>query len=299
MKVTFHGVRGSLATPGVTTVKYGGNTSSVSVELDSGQTLLLDAGTGIARVPLQHINNDFPIILLLTHTHWDHINGFPFFAPIHQSGRHIYVCTGSEEASYPLNPPIILQQMNGIAFPLKSPDLNCDFSVVGMNIISAFCKEHALDVETISVNHPGGGTAYLIRDHGTSVAYITDNELNPPYEVVTDYAAWVSFLHGVDILIHDAQYINADMPAKHGWGHSLISEVRQLAIDAEVKTLCLFHHDPERTDQQLDDIQRENEQFFKGVTCPTQVVIAQEGMTLEISQSKSNPAEHFISIKTA
>ena len=101
-----------------------------------------------------------------------------------------------------------------------------------------------------------------------SVGYVTDNELEPPGKVHTTYDEWVAFCSGVDVLIHDAQYTEADMPHKHGWGHSLMSQVRKLAIDAEVGSLVMFHHDPDRSDVQLDEIQRENDSFFKGKSSP-------------------------------
>ena len=101
-----------------------------------------------------------------------------------------------------------------------------------------------------------------------SVGYVTDNELEPPGKVHTTYDEWVAFCSDVDVLIHDAQYTEADMPNKHGWGHSLMSQVRQLAIDAEVGSLVMFHHDPDRSDVQLDEIQRENDSFFKGKSSP-------------------------------
>ena len=298
MKITFYGVRGSLATPGPTTIKYGGNTSCVLVELNSGQQLILDSGTGIRHITKKRCTVNDTIFLLLTHTHWDHINGFPFFEPIHTEGHLINICAGAEEASYPLNPPRILSQMDGTVFPLTVNRLECDLNVISKNHIPQFLKKNTIQVDSKALNHPGGGLAYLIREDGLSVAYVTDNELNPPYEMTTDYAEWVDFLSNIDVLIHDSQYEQTDMPYKHGWGHSLISEVRQLAIDAEVKTLSLFHHDPSRTDAQLDDIQRENEKIFKNTVCPTQSVTAIEGMSIELSKSKTNSGEHFVKIST-
>ena len=112
------------------------------------------------------------------------------------------------------------------------------------------------------------GVAHRIEEDGVIVAYVTDNELEPPGKVHTSYDEWVAFCSGVDVLIHDAQYTEADMPNKHGWGHSLMSQVRQLAIDAEVGSLVMFHHDPDRSDVQLDEIQRENDSFFKGKSSP-------------------------------
>ena len=122
-----------------------------------------------------------------------------------------------------------------------------------------------------------------------SVGYVTDNELEPPGKVHTTYDEWVAFCSDVDVLIHDAQYTEADMPNKHGWGHSLMSQVRQLAIDAEVGSLVMFHHDPDRSDAQLDEVQRENDSFFKGKSVPTKCYCAWEGCELRVTRWITGP----------
>ena len=122
-----------------------------------------------------------------------------------------------------------------------------------------------------------------------SVGYVTDNELEPPGKVHTTYDEWVAFCSDVDVLIHDAQYTEADMPNKHGWGHSLMSQVRQLAIDAEVGSLVMFHHDPDRSDAQLDEVQRENDSFFKGKSVPTKCYCAWEGCELRMTRRITGP----------
>ena len=128
------------------------------------------------------------------------------------------------------------------------------------------------------------GVAHRIEEDGVIVAYVTDNELEPPGKVHTSYDEWVAFCSGVDVLIHDAQYTEADMPHKHGWGHSLMSQVRKLAIDAEVGSLVMFHHDPDRSDVQLDEIQRENDSFFKGKSSPARSYSAWEGCELRVTR---------------
>ena len=122
-----------------------------------------------------------------------------------------------------------------------------------------------------------------------SVAYVTENELEPSGKVHTTYDEWVAFCSDVDVLIHDAQYTEADMPNKHGWGHSLMSQVRQLAIDAEVGSLVMFHHDPDRSDAQLDEVQRENDSFFKGKSVPTKCYCAWEGCELRVTRRITGP----------
>ena len=125
--------------------------------------------------------------------------------------------------------------------------------------------------------------AYRIKEDGTSCAYITDNELDPPEKVTTTYGQWVEFCRGVDVLIHDAQYLESDMPHKHGWGPSLRSQVRQLAVDAEVGCLVMFHHDPDRTDTEIDFIQKDNEHFFYGKHVPSISLCAAENMLIKLT----------------
>jgi phosphoribosyl 1,2-cyclic phosphodiesterase len=279
MLITFYGVRGSIAAPGPATVKYGGNTSCMHVRLNCGQNLIFDAGTGIRRLGSQLVRNDEPLLLLLSHGHWDHIQGYPFFGPIYQEDREIVVLQGVQGNAIALES--LLNQMDGSNFPVHSEDLPS--KVTAIQEVNKFLAAQPFKTDRQFINHPGGGHAYRIEEDGVSLAYITDNELFPPNAGVTSYDEWVSFCEGVDLLIHDAQYEERDMPAKHGWGHSLISQVRTLAIDARVKNLAMFHHDPDRTDSQLDEIALESAKFFKAKNAAIGSYIAAEGLCFELS----------------
>lgn len=284
MILTFYGVRGSIATPGRDTVRYGGNTSCVHAELADGRDFVFDAGTGIRLAGKQLVGRDSPVYIALTHQHWDHIQGYPFFAPVYQPDREIKVFTvmpSTHEALCEL-----FEQMDGFNFPLRANELPSRAECIYQRP-DQYLQEHGIEVRTIPLNHPGGGTGFRLADDGATCAYVTDNELDPPNRPQTNYDRFVDFCHGVDVLIHDAQYIEGDMPHKHGWGHSLVSQVRQLAVDAEVGSLVLFHHDPERTDAQLDQIQRDNEVFFKGRRAPIRSFCAWEGMRLRPSRDSN------------
>jgi len=282
VKITFYGVRGSTAVPGPLTARYGGNTSCVHIELESGHDLILDAGTGIRLLGNRLAKKSTPANILLSHGHWDHIQGYPFFAPIYQSERDIHVYISVEKGRKLLS--TLFQQMDGTHFPVKAEDLPSNSILKFKGIESELYEREGIRVVRQALNHPGGGSAYRIDENGKTCAYVTDNELDPPYAVSTNYDQWVNYLHGVDVLIHDAQYTEDDMPHKHGWGHSLIAQVRRLATDAQVGTLVMFHHDPDRSDSELDEIQIENQIYLKSHRAPTRSVCAAEGMRIHLSK---------------
>ncbi len=282
MIITFYGVRGSTAVPGPQTAKYGGNTSCVHIELESGNDLILDAGTGIRLLGHKLAQKSTPVNILLSHGHWDHIQGYPFFAPIYQADRDINVYISVESGRKLFN--TLFQQMDGTHFPIKVEDLPSNNIPKFKGIESELYEREGIKVIKQALNHPGSGVAYKINENEMTCAYVTDNELDPPYAISTHYDQWVNYLLGVDVLIHDAQYTEADMPHKHGWGHSLISQVRQLATDAEVGALVMFHHDPDRSDSQLDEIQIENENCLKSHRASTRSVCAAEGMCIHLSK---------------
>jgi phosphoribosyl 1,2-cyclic phosphodiesterase len=279
VKIHFYGVRGSIATPGRETAEFGGNTSCVFVEMKDGSQVIFDAGTGIRPLGDRLVSNGKPIQLLLSHTHWDHIQGFPFFKPAYQTQRDIFLYPPQVDSEKSMS--ALLSQMDGVNFPVLADQLPGNIICV-IDYQNEFFAREGIDLKIQRLNHPGGGHAFRLSEDGSTLAYVTDNELDPPGQPGTTYDQWVKFCHGADVLIHDAQYTEDDMPHKHGWGHSLISQVRQLACDAEVKTLVLFHHDPERTDSQLKEIQLETDYFFRGKRWPTRAICAYEGMELEI-----------------
>ncbi len=287
MIITFYGVRGSIPSPGEATAKYGGNTSCVYIELSNGKQLVLDAGTGIRKLGKQLVNSDDTVNILLSHGHWDHIQGFPFFNPLYQAGRKIRVFTSNNSQHSKLCS--LFDQIDGANFPVDAADLPSSSECIFDNVEATLSGDN-IHIRQATINHPGGGSAYRIEDEGTSCAYITDNELEPPGKITTSYDQWVEFCRGVDVLIHDAQYLESDMPHKHGWGHSLVTQVRQLAVDAEVGCLAMFHHDPDRTDTEIDFIQQDNESFFRGRKAPSVSVCAAERMQIRLTARSGGQA---------
>ncbi len=278
MKATFYGVRGSIATPGKDTVKYGGNTSCLLVEPDDDVILIFDAGTGIRSLGQLLVSDGRDIYLLFSHHHWDHIQGLPFFRPIYQQGRTIRLLSNNLNSG---DASSVLDQMSDSHFPITGAQLRAQIEVAPFNDQGSIMIGDT-KVSTMPLNHPGGGSGYKIETAHGSLVYITDNELSPPDEMQTSYPEWIDFIQGVDLLIHDAMFLDDELPKVHGWGHSLISQVLQLALDADVKRLVLFHHDPSRTDAQLDEILANSREWMASHSAEIEVSLAREGESYQL-----------------
>ncbi|MFB0515011.1 MAG: MBL fold metallo-hydrolase [Candidatus Neomarinimicrobiota bacterium] len=278
MKIKFWGVRGSIPSPGSATLRYGGNTSCTSVHLKGDRTLVLDAGTGIRNLGKALLADTTDIYILISHNHWDHIQGFPFFAPLYQPDRTVFVFQTPYEKRRLC---ALVDQMDGAHFPVKADELPSDYQCVEEEMLT-FLAAHGFNIARIDTNHPGGGFGYRVEENGRSMVYLTDNELEPPYPRATGFEEFVRFCQGSDVLIHDAQYREDDMPHKHGWGHSLVSQVCELARAAEVQNLILYHHDPDRSDTELDAIQEEANSRLQKMGQNIRCTVAYEGLEVEL-----------------
>lgn len=248
MTITFWGVRGSTPAPGAAFVRYGGHTTCISVAT-GGRTLVIDAGTGIRPLGRSLLGCDDEIYVVFTHLHADHLFGFPFFAPLYEADRRVHLLD-YDGAMGPWSP---LELFDGQHYPLEPSDLSCTAQRVGDHPME-FLAAHGWQVERQAVNHPGGAFGYRITDDGKAFVFIPDNELNPPERTVP-HDEIVAFCRGADMLCHDAQYLEEEVEARRGWGHSSVDETLDLAIEAGVRHLILFHHDPDRTDEDLDAVQ--------------------------------------------
>jgi len=279
MRLTFYGVRGSVPTPGPEFVKYGGNTACTHVRLDDGTDIILDAGTGIRVLGQELIKSKSDIHLLLTHNHWDHIQGFPFFAPIYQPDRNILVTPGLTTLE---ENDAVLQQMAGSYFPVHYKTLPSNIKIEAVDNDIQTWKINSATITRLKMNHPGSGSSYVIEADGAKIAYITDNELYPPYKKETDFLDWVLFAMSADIIVHDAQYMLSDMPAKSGWGHSVAEEAVKLALACRAKRLALYSHDPTRTDEDISEVETHCQEVIEIAEDDLQVFAAAEGMAIEL-----------------
>jgi phosphoribosyl 1,2-cyclic phosphodiesterase len=281
MTLKLWGVRGSIPSPGPSTVRYGGNTSCASIHLADGRTIVLDAGSGARGLGKTLLGQKSPIYMLLTHDHWDHIQGFPFFAPIYEPGREVY--TFPAKSGHAMMCTLVMQ-MDGARFPVAEEELRSVQHCVTEMHAEAWFASRGVSLRRIATNHPGGCYGIRIDEGGRSIVYIPDNEMNPPREQdrVTTFDAFVKFCAGADVLIHDSQYTPADFPLKRGWGHSLWNEGVDLAAAANVKQHLLFHHDPERTDDELDAIEAEAKALMARKNPTVKVNVAREGMSFEL-----------------
>lgn len=280
MHVTLWGTRGSLATPGPDTARYGGNTSCVSVRGREGTLLVLDAGTGIRRMGTRIDPSVRRVDVLLTHLHMDHIQGLGFFAPLYRPDFEVHIWG---PASTQLSLVARLQRyLSPPLFPVCLRELPCRLTL--HEVPSDDCPIGEFRVTAARVCHPGPTVGYRIADaSGKTLAYLPDHEpaLGPnPFPSLP--RAWTSggaLAAEADLLIHDSQYTAHQYAARVGWGHSSLAQVLDFATLAEVAHLVPFHHDPDHSDTELDRLMTE---AVDAAQPRYRVTPGREGMTLEL-----------------
>jgi phosphoribosyl 1,2-cyclic phosphodiesterase len=251
MEITFWGTRGSIPAPGPLTLEFGGNTTCLEIFPNSGPRIVIDAGTGMRLLGdrLKDAGAPVSLYLLLSHNHWDHLLGLPFFAPIYQDDTEVLV-DGWPHAFQALTRVFDDHMGNGF-FPVAFEQLKARIDFLN-RVARGPLNLGGVTIDSIPLNHPQGGLGYRIREGENSLVFITDNELAAGGG--RRFREFVQFVKGCNLLIHDAQYLPEEMPEHRGWGHSNYKEAVTLALEAGVQQLLLTHHDPGRSDEQVRQI---------------------------------------------
>jgi CheY-like chemotaxis protein/phosphoribosyl 1,2-cyclic phosphodiesterase len=293
VRVRFWGTRGSIAKPGPATVRYGGNTSCVEVRADDGTLIVLDCGTGayaLGQALLASGEHPLRGHLLISHTHWDHIQGFPFFAPLFVAGNEwdVYAPLGlgrrleetlagqMEYAYFPVT-------LGAMGATLRYHDLTeSGFQVGGVHVATRY------------LNHPTLALGYRLEADGVAVVYATDHEPHSRHHLARpvheEDRRHIGFLAGADLVIHDAQYTEAEYPAKLAWGHTAAEHAVDFAVAAGARRLVLFHHDPMRDDDAVDRLVDVCRARAAAGGPGLEILGAAEGLAIELARPPASAA---------
>jgi phosphoribosyl 1,2-cyclic phosphodiesterase/CheY-like chemotaxis protein len=294
MRLQFWGTRGSLAKPGTSTVRYGGNTSCVEVRSSSGTLIIVDCGTGangLGQSLLAANPKGVRGHILISHTHWDHIQGLPFFAPLFVPGNEwdVYGPVGLDQSMR----EALSGQMQYTYFPVTMDQFGA--TVRYHDLIEGNFRIDDVNITTHYLNHPALTLGYRLEADGVTVVYSCDHE---PYS--HDLAGGVgpitghderhaAFLRGADLVIHDAQYTAREYPAKVGWGHSPVEYAVEIARHAGVPKIALTHHDPARDDDSLDRLVEDLRTTLRTRGSSLEVFAAAEGQSIELTPAVARP----------
>jgi phosphoribosyl 1,2-cyclic phosphodiesterase len=281
MIATIRGARGSVATPGPATVRYGGNTSCVELLLADGTKVVLDAGTGIRELGLRLAADrpPAPIHLLLTHLHLDHVAGLPFFAPLWDATAELHI--------WGLRPPhesledAIARFMSPPLFPVSISEVPA--RITFHDLPDGVWTLGSAEVSAAPVRHRGPTVGYRVEEGGRSLVYIPDHEPYAGPELLSGFR----LARDASILLHDAQHFESEYPAHSGWGHSSVAHAVAFARRARARRLVLFHHDPLHSDEDLELLEARAAELWNGLRPPE---LAREGMRLTLGPARESPA---------
>jgi phosphoribosyl 1,2-cyclic phosphodiesterase len=274
MKVTFYGTRGSFPVSGKEFSEFGGNTACVLITFENGRVAILDAGTGIRK-----LGNDFEvrsieqydnIFIGLSHTHWDHIQGFPFFQPAYDPKRHFTIAIYGKDRRVKSLESIFEAQMQKDYFPVPLDKMGANLTFWQPDMPN-YTAPSGISIVASAHSHPGGAYTYRITEGDKTLVYSTDIEHGERID-----NGIVSIARNADLLIHDAQYSSHELKEKKGWGHSSWEQAMEVAEKAGVKRLALFHHDPSHDDVFLLEVEKKCQTRFAGA------FLAREGTEIDI-----------------
>lgn len=296
MKIKFWGVRGSIPSPGPTTIKYGGNTTCIEVRTDGDDLIILDGGTGIFPLAQSLMAENRPITARIfnTHTHWDHIQGFPFFIPLFIPGNHINIHGAVDPLTHKDISEVLKVQLQYRFFPIREAELKSD-----IEYISLYEKQSVRFGKTVVtpvlMNHPVINFGYRIDCGKHSVFFTGDHEnpyniYSPEDEEYEGYQAMIEqkrldiieAIRGVDVLIADSSYTPEEYPVKQGWGHGTYDSCMAMAREAGVKKLYCTHHEPSRSDDELERVFAEALARNPRKDGDPEYLLAREGLEIEL-----------------
>jgi len=254
MNIKIWGCRGSITSPGPSTLRYGGNSTCLEIRSTEGNVFVVDAGSGIRNLGKALIKEPTvsAIRFFFTHPHWDHLLGFPFFGPAYSEKYKITFCSGPHaEGSIQ---KYLSHQMEAPHYPISFSNLkaNFNFSCESLKQVNGCCPLGSIQCRAFPLSHPNGGFGFKFTEHGKTFIFLTDNELGFQHSGGLTRAQYVELCRGADLLLHDAQYTGEEYRRTRGWGHSTYRDATDLAVKAGVKRFGLFHHDPDRSDDDLD-----------------------------------------------
>jgi len=287
--ITFWGTRGSIPTPGRITEKYGGNTPCVGVR-HKDIHIILDAGTGIRNLGLEltdeRTSEGLSLHLFLSHTHWDHIQGLPFFQPAYIKDTRLSIYGSPQKEHFLAS--ILKGLMDFEYFPVGMSSFSADITIKEISKEPIELGGLTIDWQE-QVYHPGGSVRYRLSVEGKKIIYATDVELNHIFHpdggsqehkaLAEDY---LHFISHADLLIADGQYTDQEYESKVGWGHSSIELLLDVAYQAQVKQLVVFHHDPQHSDTFLDELWMKHRSRYHSPDRKMDIFWAREGLTLAV-----------------
>lgn len=274
MKVTFFGTRGSVPVAEPEFSQFGGNTSCLLVTFDSGRIVVLDAGTGLRKLGrhlaergLEQLDD---LVIGLSHTHWDHIQGFPFFGPAYDPRQTLTLALHGRTSAHLDLETVFTVAMQREYFPVPLEGMGATFRF-SQSQAQETVMAGGVSIRTARHGHPGSAYGYRLTEGGRSVVYCTDVEHGSRID-----PGVVELARGADLLVHDAQYTPAELKKKRGWGHSSWEQAVEVALEAKVKRLALFHHDPDHDDAFLHGVEREAQRLFSNA------FVAREGLEVAL-----------------